>query len=158
MTRSSGQAYALKPNAGEAWWVRGNLFTFKASAREVGKGFSVVETVLHPVSAAPAHLHHDTDEAVYMLEGRMLVDVGDERLDLVPGSFAFLPKGIAHRYLPQEPGPVRVLWVLTPSGFEDFWREIGSEAKPGEEPPKPVPPDPAYMARVGRKFATDFLP
>lgn len=150
--------YALEPNAGEAWWVRGNLFAFKASAREVGEGFAVVETVLHPVAAAPAHIHHSTDEAIYMLDGQMAVDVGSEHLVLRPGSFAFLPRGVPHRYLPQEPGPVRALWMLTPAGFEDYWREIGTKVQPGQGPPTPVPPDPAYMARVGQKFATEFLP
>ncbi len=38
------QPYALAPDEGEGWWVRGNRFTFKGSGREVGSGFAVVET------------------------------------------------------------------------------------------------------------------
>lgn len=150
--------YGLGRDEGEAYWIRGNRFDFKASGREVGGGFAVVETLLHPVSAAPAHVHHETDEAVYVVEGHMTVDVGDERLELGEGSFAFLPRGIPHRYLPRDPGPVRVLWVLSPGGFEDFWREMGTPVQPGEQTPQPMPPDPESMARLGQKYKTEFLP
>jgi mannose-6-phosphate isomerase-like protein (cupin superfamily) len=86
------QPYALAPDEGEGWWVRGNRFTFKASGREVGSGFAVVETLLHPVAAAPAHLHHGTDEAVYVLEGELILEVGERRFKTRPGSF-FPPAG-----------------------------------------------------------------
>ncbi len=151
------QPYVLAPEEGEGWWVRGNRFTFKASGREVGPGFAVVETLLHPVAAAPAHLHHGTDEALYVLEGELVLEVGDHRFKTQPGSFAFLPRDIPHRYLPQEPGPVRVLWVLTPAGFEGYWREIGEPITPGVPAPPPVPPDPLRMAELGRRYATEFL-
>lgn len=151
--------YALDPDKGtEQWWVRGNRFTFKAGAAEAGGGFAVVETLLHPVAAAPAHVHDETDEAVYVLEGRLVLEVGDERFDQAPGSFAFLPRRVPHRYLPQPPGPVRALWLLTPAGFENYWREIGDPVVAGQPPPKPVPPDAAVMDRIGKRYRTRFLP
>src|ERR1051326_1271056 len=123
MNGTRAKAYVLGPGESEALWVRGNRFTFKASGREVGEGVAVVETELHPVAAAPAHVHHQTDEALYVIEGEMDLEVGGEPLRAGPVSFAFLPRAIPHRYLPKEPGPVRVLWFLSPAGFEEFWRE-----------------------------------
>jgi quercetin dioxygenase-like cupin family protein len=122
MSGAVSNPYVLGPGEGEALWVRGNRFTFKASGSEVGGGFAMVETLLHPVAAAPAHVHHETDEALYVIEGQMVLEVQGERLAAEPGSFASLPRGIPHRYLPQEPGPVRVLWFLSPAGFEEYWR------------------------------------
>jgi quercetin dioxygenase-like cupin family protein len=157
--REIARPYVVGPDSGvEQWWVRGNRFMFKATANEVGGGFAVVETILHPVAAAPAHVHDDTDEAVYVIEGRLVLEVGDERFDATPGSFAFLPRAVPHRYLPQEPGPVRVLWMLTPSGFEDFWRETGDPVIEGEPPPAPSPPDAATMGEIARRYRTTFLP
>jgi quercetin dioxygenase-like cupin family protein len=151
--------YVLDPDQGvESWWVRGNRFDFKASAKEVGPGFAVVETLLHPVAAAPEHVHDGTDEAIHVIEGRLVLEVGDQRFEARAGSFAFPPKGIPHRYLPQEPGPVRVLWMLTPAGFENYWREIGDAVVEGEPPPPPTPPDPALMTEIGQRYATRFLP
>lgn len=155
---ASRMAYVVKSGDGEQYWVRGNLFGFKASTREVGHGFAVVETTLHPVAAAPAHVHHETDEGVFMIQGRMLVDVGEQRLDLSAGDFAFLPRDIPHRYLPQEPGPVRTLWILSPGGYENYWRDMGIPVQRGEKPPPPTPPDPDYMARLAAKYATEILP
>lgn len=148
--------YLLGPEEGEALWVRGNRFTFKAGGDDVGGGFAAVETVLHPVAAAPAHVHEETDEAFYVIEGEIVIEVGEERLRGTPGAFGFLPRGIPHRYLPQEPGPVRVLWFLSPAGFERFWRDVGTPVVDGEEPPAPSPPDPLRMAELGRKYLTDF--
>jgi quercetin dioxygenase-like cupin family protein len=156
MSGAGAKAYALGPGEGEAFWVRGNRFTFKASGREVGGGFAVVETELHPVAAAPAHVHHQTDEALYVIEGEMDLEVGGERLTAEPGSFAFLPRAIPHRYLPKEPGPVRVLWLLSPAGFEEFWREIGTPVQEGAEAPAPTPPDAVRMGELGRKYASEF--
>jgi quercetin dioxygenase-like cupin family protein len=150
------QPYVLGPGDGEALWLRGNRFTFKASGSDVGGAFAAVETLLHPVAAAPAHRHEDTDEALYVLEGELVLEVGEVRFTATPGSFGFLPRGISHRYLPQEPGPVRVLWFLYPAGFEDFWREVGTPVVEGEEAPEPTPPDPVRMSELGRRYATDF--
>ena len=35
-----------------------------------GPGFAVVETLLHPSAAAPAHVHDNSEEAVFVIEGR----------------------------------------------------------------------------------------
>jgi hypothetical protein len=48
--------------------------------------------------------------------------------------------------------------MLTPAGFENYWREIGDPVVEGERAPKPTPPDPAFMAEIGRRYATEFLP
>lgn len=139
---ASRMAYVVKSGDGEQYWVRGNLFGFKASTREVGHGFAVVETTLHPVAAAPAHVHHETDEGVFMIQGRMLVDVGEQRLDLSAGDFAFLPRDIPHRYLPQEPGPVRTLWILSPEATRttgEIWESRFSGARSHRPRLRPTP-------------------
>lgn len=156
MSPAEARPYLRGPDEGEALWVRSNRFTFKASGDDAGGGFAAVETVLHPVAAAPAHVHERTDEAFYVIGGEIVVEVGEQRLRGTPGSFGFLPRGIPHRYLPQAPGPVRVLWLLSPAGFEGFWREVGTPVIDGEEPPSPSPPDQVRMAELGRKYLTDF--
>ncbi len=117
----------------------------------------MIEGPCRVVAAAPAHVHHQIDEALYAIEGEMDLEVGGERLTAEPGSFAFLPRAIPHRYLPKEPGPVRALWFLSPAGFEDFWREIGTPVQEDGEAPAPTPPDPVRMGEPGCKYATEFL-
>ena len=39
----------------------------------------------------PLHIHEDTDECFYVVEGRLLIQVGEDRHELGPGCFAWLP-------------------------------------------------------------------
>jgi Cupin domain. len=59
-------------------------FVFKATANEAGPGFAVVETLLYPVAAAPAHVHDNTDEAVYVIDGRLMLEVVASASTLFP--------------------------------------------------------------------------
>jgi quercetin dioxygenase-like cupin family protein len=158
MSDAGGVPRFLGPGEGAGYWVRGNRFVFKAAGAETGGGFAIVETDLAEEAAAPTHVHEETDEAVYVLEGEITLEVGTERVRASPGWFAFLPRGVPHRYRPHGPGPVRVLWFLSPAGFEGMWVETGTAIEEGEPPPPPTPPDLDLMARVGRKYRTAFLP
>ena len=47
-------------------------------------------------TATPMHVHHNEDETFYALEGEILALVGDERITLSAGDFAFAPRGVPH--------------------------------------------------------------
>ncbi len=102
-------------------------------------------------------MHHETDEALYVVEGDIVLEVGEERLLATAGSFPSCLGASLTATSPQEPGPVRVLWFLSPAGFEDFWREIGTPVVQGAEASPPTPPDRERMGKLGRKYATEFL-
>jgi mannose-6-phosphate isomerase-like protein (cupin superfamily) len=63
-------------------------------------------------------LHHNDDEAWYVLEGVLFVRVGDKDVEAVAGSAVFVPHGIPHTYWNPGPGPLRYLLVMTPRVFE----------------------------------------
>src|SRR5260370_24610130 len=66
-----------------------------------------------PRFIAPLHLHHDDDEAWYVLEGILCVRVGDKDVEAKAGSAVFLPRGTPHTYWNPGPGPLRYLLVIT---------------------------------------------
>lgn len=66
-----------------------------------------------PRLIAPPHLHHHDDEAWYVLEGAMRVQVGDEIVDAQAGSGVFVPRGTPHTYWNPTPGRVRYLLIMT---------------------------------------------
>ena len=43
------------------------------------------------------HVHGDSDEMFVILEGRMQLEFDNELVDLVPGDFIVVPKGVRHR-------------------------------------------------------------
>jgi uncharacterized cupin superfamily protein len=64
---------------------------------------------------APRHLHRNDDEAWYVLEGKLCVEVGDEEVQVAAGSAVFAPHGAPHTYWNPGPGPARYLLVMTPN-------------------------------------------
>jgi len=66
-----------------------------------------------PRLIAPRHLHHDDDEAWYVLEGTLHVQIGEDDVEVRAGAAAFVPRGTPHTYWNQDAVPVRYLLVMT---------------------------------------------
>jgi mannose-6-phosphate isomerase-like protein (cupin superfamily) len=43
------------------------------------------------------HSHEETDEAFYVIEGRMWIDFRDGAVELTPGRMCVIPRGMEHR-------------------------------------------------------------
>jgi mannose-6-phosphate isomerase-like protein (cupin superfamily) len=71
-----------------------------------------------PRFIAPLHLHHNDDEAWYVLEGTLCVRVGNEDVEAKAGAAVFVPRGTPHTYWNPGPGPLRYLLVMTPRIYE----------------------------------------
>jgi mannose-6-phosphate isomerase-like protein (cupin superfamily) len=71
-----------------------------------------------PRFIAPLHLHHNDDEAWYVLEGMLCVRVGDRDVEAKAGSAVFVPRGTPHTYWNPGPGLLRYLLVMTPRVYE----------------------------------------
>ena len=66
-----------------------------------------------PRLIAPLHVHHSDDEAWYVLEGTLRVQVGDDVVEAKAGSGVFVPRGTKHTYWNPNPEPCRYLLVMT---------------------------------------------
>ncbi|HKS97408.1 MAG TPA: cupin domain-containing protein [Terriglobia bacterium] len=66
-----------------------------------------------PRLIAPLHLHHNDDEAWYVLDGTLCVRVGDQVVTAHTGSAVLVPRGTGHTYWNPSPDPVRYLLVMT---------------------------------------------
>ncbi len=66
-----------------------------------------------PRLIAPWHLHHNDDEAWYVLEGTLRVNVGRDVVEAHAGSGVLVPKGTPHTYWNPGPGPTRYLLIMT---------------------------------------------
>src|SRR5260370_23884159 len=63
-----------------------------------------------PPLIAPRHRHHAGDEAWYVLEGTLCVQVGDKDIGAPAGSAVLVPRGTPHAYW--NPGPGRLRYLL----------------------------------------------
>jgi quercetin dioxygenase-like cupin family protein len=102
----------------------------RVSAEDAGGAMAVLEEV-PPMVDAPLHVHSRGDELFYIVEGEHIVTLGDEEHLLRPGDALFAPRGIPHAQRRVEPGVGRELIVLTPGGFEQFFRDLAQAERDG---------------------------
>jgi mannose-6-phosphate isomerase-like protein (cupin superfamily) len=140
---------------GEQRWFFGMLAEVKASAADTGGRYTLVEITAPPGLQAPLHVHYSEDEGFYVLEGSVTMQVGDETVELGAGQHAFGPRDIPHRFR-VGPDGARMLWVLTPGGFEDLIDEASVPAeRPTVPPPGVVPP--ANAAEIVLRHGNELL-
>ena len=126
---------------GQPRWFFGMLAEVKASAADTGGQYTLVEITAPPGLEAPLHVHYGEDEGFHVLEGSVTLEVGDDTIELAAGRHAFGPRNVPHRFTIGPEG-ARMIWVLTPGGFEDFIEDVSVPAEtPTVPPPHVVPPD-----------------
>ncbi len=101
--------------------------TILIGGAETGGRLAVAEEVIGRGAELPRHCHHWEDEALYVLEGELAVCLGGEWRWVPAGGAILLPRGVEHAVavVGEE---ARVLTVLTPAGFEGFYRELAGAA------------------------------
>ena len=151
-----GSGYVLAPGEGQATWFLGTLMTVKAGGEQTGNAFTLLEWTAAPGFAPPPHIHHAEDEAFYILEGTMTVTCGDHSWEATPGSFVFLPRGVAHGFTVMGTTPIRGLQLTVPAGFEHFLAEVGEPAQALTLPP-PAAPDVEKLLAAAGKNRIDIL-
>ena len=106
---------------------------FKATAAETSGRFEFMTGSFAPMTGPPLHLHDKQDDSLYVLDGVLTVQVGDEVFDLGPGDFLSVPPGVAHTFdnLHNGASPVTAINIMTPGGLFDMFDAMG-HAVPGE--------------------------
>ena len=98
---------------------------FKISGDETNRAFSIVEHPVEPRTLVPPHLHRDTDEYSYVVEGQFGARIGDEILLAGPGEYILKPRGIPHTFWNPTDKLARLVEIISPAGFEKFFAEAG---------------------------------
>ena len=129
-------AKVLGPSDGESVDLGGLGVRFMVGSDEAGGGFSLVEHPMAPRAlAAPLHRHANEDEYSYVLEGRVGVQLGEETLEAGPGEFVFKPRNQWHAFWNAGDEPARLLEIISPGGFEQYFAEIAPLLPPGRPEP-----------------------
>ena len=125
MTKQATPARVLGPKDGRTGFLGSIGVRFMINGSESGGGFSLVE---HPMSAhalaAPLHRHTREDEYSYVVEGRVGALLGDEVVFGAPGDLIFKPRNQWHTFWNAGDEPARLLEIISPAGFEQFFAEL----------------------------------
>jgi quercetin dioxygenase-like cupin family protein len=88
----------------------------------------------YPGDQAPPHVHHRSDEAFYVLSGRLEVLIDGERRRYEGGELAFVHAGSLHTFANRGPGDARILVVMTPEVDELIAALHLHDAESAEDP------------------------
>jgi mannose-6-phosphate isomerase-like protein (cupin superfamily) len=117
---------------------------------EAGERFALVEHPMQPRAlAAPMHRHHREDEYTFVIEGSVDALLGDAVVIGNPGDLIFKPREQWHTFWNAGDTPARILEIISPAGFENYFRALAAELIDG-------PPDPQRLAALWTRYALDM--
>ncbi|MFF7182948.1 cupin domain-containing protein [Streptomyces sp. NPDC008121] len=130
----------LGPGEGLDWSRAAEAVTHRTVQLKIGGDrtdgrFSFLESELFPGDQGPpVHRHPRSDEAFYLLSGQLRLLLGDHEVLAQPGSFIFVPRGVAHAFTLEGDVSARLLGLFSPAGFEQFHADIAAFYRRGQTP------------------------
>lgn len=129
------------------------LLPFKACAADTNGAMSFCEFTLGPWDTGPVlHVHTSVDEALYVVSGTLLTQLGEHRSEADAGAFVWMPRGVGHTFSNAGPDPVHVLVVAVPGGLEEMFAEQAAYFASLQGPP-----DLAVLEDIGARHGGTTL-
>jgi quercetin dioxygenase-like cupin family protein len=110
-----GRAGALAPGIG---------VVFKIDGEDSGGALSIVEHPFAVGALVPPHIHTFEDEYSIVLEGEIGFRSEDKEVVLGAGGYIIKPRGEVHAMWNAGSVPARMIEVISPAGFERFFRDF----------------------------------
>lgn len=130
----------LPPGEGRKLITKAQEVTFKAT-KEQGSSVSIFEVVVPPGFDVGAHVHNDSQEFFYVLEGELQLLAfepvkrteeswhdwespdGEQAVRAAEGACMFVPSGTPHAFRNASDKPARMLFQCYPSPYHEFYFE-----------------------------------
>jgi len=144
------QVKVVEPGGGR----RGNLapdagVICKMDGEDTGGALSIVEHPFAVGALVPPHIHTLEDEYSIVLEGEIGFRSNDKEVVLGPGGYIIKPRGEVHAMWNAGSVPARMIEVISPAGFERFFRELADMNEAGR-------PDFAKVAELAARYGNSF--
>ena len=122
---STAHLTVVPPNGPDDTMVPGLTATTRLSAAQTGS-ISIVEHVFSPGVLVPPHRHTREDEISYVIDGVIGFRSDGHEVSLAAGGYIVKPRGELHSMWNAGPGPARMLEIISPAGFEDYFVELAA--------------------------------
>jgi quercetin dioxygenase-like cupin family protein len=114
----------VRPDEGQTGTLGAIGVQFKLWGADTGGALSIVEHPF-PVGALVApHRHTREDEYSIVTEGEIGFRSGDREVVLGAGGYIVKPRGELHAMWNAGEVPARMIEIISPAGFEHFFREV----------------------------------
>src|SRR5947207_15892509 len=146
----------VRPGEGRTGDLGTITVDFKLSGADTGGALAVVEHGFPPGALVPPHIHSREDEFSIVTQGEIGFRSGDREVVLGPGGYITKPRGEAHAMWNAGAEPARMIELISPAGFDHFFREMADLTAAG---PPQLPEVMALADRYGLQFGQpDWLP
>ena len=144
------QVKVVQPGGGRAGRLAPGVgVIFKIDGEDTGGALSIVEHPFDVGALVPPHIHHLEDEYSIVLEGEIGFRSNDQEVVLGAGGYIIKPRGEVHAMWNAGSTPARMIEVITPAGFERFFREFADMTASGR-------PDRAAVAKLAERYQLPF--
>ena len=128
VVHGAGEGDVLRGSAGVTYVVR-------LSGADTGGELAVVDCVLAPgaLGAAP-HTHRGHVETFQVVAGEIVFTVGHDDVVVGDDGWVSVPRGVRHAFRNAGPADALLRCLLTPAGYEDYFREVAELVASGVEP------------------------
>lgn len=122
---------------------------FKIDAEDTGGALSIVEHPFAVGALVPPHIHTLEDEYSIVLEGEIGFRSEDQEVVLSAGGYIIKPRNQVHAMWNAGSTPARMIEIISPPGFERFFRELVEMTAAGE-------PSREEIGRLGDRYGLPF--
>ena len=113
---------AGQDRSGEAHSLGYSKISFKTATADTGGNLFVIEHSNLKSGGPPLHFHLAQEEWFYVMEGEVLFQVGEKRLQLKAGDSVLAPRMVPHAFAAVGATPVKMLIAFSPAGkMEQFF-------------------------------------
>jgi mannose-6-phosphate isomerase-like protein (cupin superfamily) len=114
----------VQPGAGPTGMLGSIGVAFKLWGEDTGGALSIVEHPFPVGALVGAHLHAREDEYSIVTEGEIGFRSGEREVVLGSGGYITKPRGEMHAMWNAGTVPARMIEIISPAGFEHFFREL----------------------------------
>jgi mannose-6-phosphate isomerase-like protein (cupin superfamily) len=129
--------------------VPGLGVVLKVAGPDTGGAITIVELQFDVGVLIPPHLHRREDEYSIVVEGEIGVRSGDREVVVGPGCYVAKPRSFVHAIWNAGKTPARTIEVISPAGFEEYFRGLSDLAASGR-------PGVADVVELAGRFELEF--
>lgn len=102
------------------WVFDWGSITWHVTPSDIPEASSTLgEVIINPGQGHDLHTHPDSDEVLYVIEGKGIQTVGDApAFPVTAGDAVWVPKGVIHSTFNDSWKPLRIIATYTPGGSE----------------------------------------
>jgi quercetin dioxygenase-like cupin family protein len=119
---AAGQASKLQAlRKGASMKIGDTSVTLRTTSEETGGVYTLVESTAPPYfPGLQLHLHKQTTETIYILQGMLAFTLNDETTIVHKSNHVLIPPGTVHRFWNPTAAPATYLTFFSPAGAEQY--------------------------------------